>query len=102
MLDQIENLAKNGARDAARQLLSELQNMLENLQAGRPMQGDQQAGEQMMQSMNELADMIRRQQELMTRPTRPARHGQRRADDARGDNRRCQLQEQRSPSRRGS
>ncbi len=65
MLDQIENLAKNGARDAARQLLSELQNMMENLQAGRPMQGDQQAGSEMMQSLNELGDMIRRQQQLM-------------------------------------
>ena len=39
MLDQIENLAKTGARDAARQLLSELQNMLENLQAGQPDDG---------------------------------------------------------------
>jgi hypothetical protein len=65
MLDQIENLAKNGARDAARQLLSELQNMLENLQAGRPMMGDQQDGGQMMQSLNELGEMIRRQQQLM-------------------------------------
>ena len=73
MLDQIENLAKNGARDAAKQLLSELQNMLENLQAGRPMQGDQQAGEQMMQSLNELADMIRRQQELMDQTHRAER-----------------------------
>lgn len=65
MLDQIENLAKNGARDAARQLLSELQNMMENLQAGRPMMGDQQQGGQMMQALNELADMIRKQQQLM-------------------------------------
>jgi uncharacterized protein (TIGR02302 family) len=73
MLDQIENLARNGARDAARQLLSELQNMLENLQAGRPMQGDQQAGDQMMQSLNELADMIRRQQQLMDETHRAER-----------------------------
>jgi uncharacterized protein (TIGR02302 family) len=64
MLDRIEDLAKSGARDAARQLLSELQNMLENLQAGRPMMGDPRSGE-MMQSLNELGDMIRRQQQLM-------------------------------------
>jgi uncharacterized protein (TIGR02302 family) len=64
MLDQIENLARTGNRDAARQLLSQLQNMLENLQAGRPMNGDPQSG-QMMQALNGLADMIRRQQELM-------------------------------------
>ncbi len=73
----IEKLARNGAKDAARQMLSELQNMLENLQAGRPMQGDQQAGDQMMQSLNELADMIRRQQELMDETHRAERgHGQ--------------------------
>jgi len=64
MLDQIENLARTGNRDAARQLLSQLQNMLENMQAGRPMNGDPQ-GQQMMQALNDLADMIRRQQQLM-------------------------------------
>ena len=73
MLDQIENLAKNGARDAARQLLSEMQNMLENLQAGRPMMGDRGQNDQMMQSLNELADMIRRQQELMDKTHRADR-----------------------------
>src|SRR5581483_601473 len=64
MVDQIENLARTGNRDAARQLLSQLQNMLENLQAGRPMNGDPQ-GQQMMQALNDLANMIRRQQQLM-------------------------------------
>ena len=73
MLDQIENLAKNGARDAARQMLSQLQNMLENLQTGRPMQGQQQGSDQMMQSLNELADMIRRQQQLMDETHRAQR-----------------------------
>jgi uncharacterized protein (TIGR02302 family) len=70
MLDQIENLAKNGARDAARQLLSQLQNMLENLQSGRPMVGDQQNSDQMMESLNDLSDLIQRQQSLMDRTFR--------------------------------
>ena len=70
MLDQIENLAKNGARDAARQMLSELQNMLENLQTGRPMMGNQQQGGEMMQALNQLGDMIRRQQQLMDQTNR--------------------------------
>lgn len=74
MLDQIEDLAKNGARDAARQMLSELQNMLENLQTGQPMMGNQQQNGEMMQSLNELADMIRRQQELMDQ-TQRSRNG---------------------------
>ena len=42
MMDQIENLAKSGSRDQAEQLLSQLQEMMNNLQAGRPQQG--QAG----------------------------------------------------------
>ncbi len=69
MLDRIENLARTGARDAARQMLSELQNMLNNLQAARPQQGGQQ-NSQAMQSLNQLGDMIRKQEELMNRTYR--------------------------------
>ncbi len=72
MLDRIEDLAQSGARDAARQLLSELQNMLENLQAGRPMMGNPQSN-QMMQGLNQLGDMIRRQQQLMDETHRAER-----------------------------
>lgn len=65
MLNRIEELAKTGAKDAARELLSQMQQMLENLQAGRPqMRQNQQAGE-MMQSLDELSDLIQRQQRLM-------------------------------------
>jgi uncharacterized protein (TIGR02302 family) len=74
MLDQIENLAKTGARDAARQLLSQLQNMMENLQAGQPQAGSQ-AQQQAMQQLNQLGDMIRRQEQLMNR-TFSAQRGQ--------------------------
>ncbi len=71
MLDQIENLARTGARDAARQMLSQLQNMLENLQANRPMNGQQ--NDQAMQSLNQLGDMIRKQEELMNKTYRADR-----------------------------
>jgi hypothetical protein len=50
-------------------MLSELQNMLENLQAGRPQQGNQQ-NDQAMQSLNQLGDMIRKQEDLMNRTYR--------------------------------
>jgi uncharacterized protein (TIGR02302 family) len=73
MLDRIENLARTGARDAARELLSQLQNMLENLQAGRPMQGNQANANQLMQSLDKLGDMIRRQQSLMDQTYRSDR-----------------------------
>ena len=73
MLDRIEDLAKTGARDAARQLLSQLQNMLENLQAGQPQMGDNQQSDQMMQNLNQLGDMIRKQEELMNQTFRADR-----------------------------
>jgi len=65
LMDRIEDLARSGARDAARQLLSELQDMLNNLQAGRPLFGDQQRAGEMLDSLNELGDMIRQQEELL-------------------------------------
>ena len=36
MLDRLENLARSGAKDAARQLLQQLQQMMENLQMAPP------------------------------------------------------------------
>ncbi|HWJ76431.1 MAG TPA: TIGR02302 family protein [Kaistia sp.] len=63
LMDKIENLAKSGSREAAQQMLSELQQMMENLEAGR----SRQAGKSgpMDQALDNLGDMIRRQQELM-------------------------------------
>jgi uncharacterized protein (TIGR02302 family) len=70
MLDQIENLAKSGSRDKAQELLSQLQNMMNNLQAGRPgQQGGQQQGE-MRRQMDKLGELMRRQQELMNKTFR--------------------------------
>ncbi|MBA3518605.1 MAG: TIGR02302 family protein, partial [Rhizobiales bacterium] len=64
MLDRIEDLAELGDRDAAQQLLSELQQMLDNLQMAQP--GQMQPGDQqMMEQMDELADIMREQQRLM-------------------------------------
>lgn len=64
MMDQIENLAKSGDRDKAQQLLSELQDMMNNLQAGRQQPGGEQDSE-MRQQMDKLGDIMRRQQEMM-------------------------------------
>jgi uncharacterized protein (TIGR02302 family) len=65
MMDQIENLAKTGSRDAAQQMLSELQQMLENLEASRSQQGQQGQNGEMNQALDKLGEMIRRQQQLM-------------------------------------
>ena len=65
MLDRLENLARSGAKDAARQLLQQLQEMMENLQAGMPDGND--GDEDMMSALDELGDMIHQQQQLRDR-----------------------------------
>lgn len=65
MLRRIEELAKSGSRDAARELLSQMQQMLENLQAGRPQNMPNGMSQEMMDALNELGQMIQRQQQLM-------------------------------------
>jgi uncharacterized protein (TIGR02302 family) len=66
MLDRLENLAKSGAKDAARQLLQQLSQMMENLQMGTQDTGGDD-NDDMMQALDELGDMIRQQQNLRDR-----------------------------------
>jgi len=68
MLDQIEELAKSGARDQAQQMLQQLQDMMNNLQMAQRQQGQQGEGGQqgeMRQQMDKLGELMRKQQELM-------------------------------------
>src|SRR5207244_1588378 len=60
LLDRLERTSRSD-KDAARQLLDQLQQMLENLQMAQP--GQSGDGE-MEQALNELGDMIRKQQQL--------------------------------------
>lgn len=63
MIDRMERLSRSGEKDAARALLDQLQQMLENLQMAQPGQG----GDEMEQALNELGDVIRKQQQLRDR-----------------------------------
>jgi uncharacterized protein (TIGR02302 family) len=64
MLDRMEQAARSGNKDAARELLDQMQSMLENLQMARPgAQGDD-GDDDMMSALDELGDMIRKQQQL--------------------------------------
>ena len=67
MMDQIENLARSGNRDAAQQMLNELQRMMNNLQAGRMQRGQQgqQQNSQMRQQIDKLGEIMQEQQRLM-------------------------------------
>jgi uncharacterized protein (TIGR02302 family) len=70
MIDKMEDLAKSGARDAARRMLEQLQSMLENLQTARPGQQDGEDGDDMMSALDDLGNMIREQQRLRDRTFR--------------------------------
>lgn len=65
MLDQALELARNGARAEARQLLARLQNMLENLRTHRGA-SPQQMG-QARQTMRSMEQLMREQQNLLDR-----------------------------------
>jgi uncharacterized protein (TIGR02302 family) len=63
MMDRLENLARSGNKEAARRLLEEMQAMLENLRTARPGQMEE-GDDDMMSALDELGDMIRKQQQL--------------------------------------
>ena len=69
MLDRLENMARNGAKDAARELLQQLEQMMENLQMATPDMNGDDLGD-MMQQLDDLGDMIHDQQELRDRTFR--------------------------------
>jgi uncharacterized protein (TIGR02302 family) len=84
MLDRLERMSRSGDKEAAKQLLEQLQQMLENLQMAQPGQG---GDNEMEQALNELGDMIRKQQQLRDKTFK---QGQ----DQRGERRRGQKGEQ--------
>ncbi len=65
MLDQIRELSRTGARDAAQQMLSQMQKMLENLRNPRMTQQQREQAAEMMKRMNELENLRQRQQKVM-------------------------------------
>jgi uncharacterized protein (TIGR02302 family) len=79
MIDRMERLARSGDRDAARQLLEQLQSMLENLQMAQPGQGGNDL-------QDELGDVIRKQQQLRDKTFRQGQDSRRdRMRGQRGD-----------------
>ncbi len=80
MIERMERLSRSGDKEAARQLLDQLQQMLENLQMAQPGQGEG-AGEDLQQSLNELGDMIRKQQQLRDKTYRQGLDSRRDHDD---------------------
>ena len=65
MMDRIEDLAKSGSEDAARELLNEMQRMMDNMRTGLHEQQPHAEGNQNNKALDELSDLMQQQQELM-------------------------------------
>lgn len=65
MLDTIQKLAESGANEAAQEMLSQLENMLRNLQPGMSAQMQPQGNSPMSEMLGDLSELMRRQQQLM-------------------------------------
>ncbi len=76
MIERARELAQSGARDAARELLSQLREMLENMQAGLMNQQFAENEFGAWQMMEQLDSMMRRQQELLDRSFQRSHQGE--------------------------
>ncbi len=65
MLDQIENLARSGAREEAGKMLSDLQRMMNNLQTTRRQPPGEQQDGRVNKQMEALGKLLQDQQKLM-------------------------------------
>ncbi|MEQ1520332.1 MAG: TIGR02302 family protein [Aestuariivirga sp.] len=70
MLDTIEKLTQNGANEAAQELLAQLDEILKNLEPGMAQQGGPPGDSATTEMLNELSELMRRQQELMDKTQR--------------------------------
>lgn len=67
LIEKARELARNGATDAAKELLAQLQEILENLRAGNFTEQMNKAMNDAHGMMEEMEEMVRRQQELLDR-----------------------------------
>lgn len=75
MMRNLEDMAQNGSREQAQQLLSEMQDLMERLQSGRQDQAQAQKNQEMMKMMEELGNMVGDQQSLMDETFQERRKG---------------------------
>jgi uncharacterized protein (TIGR02302 family) len=70
MLDRMQELSRSGAQDEARELLSQFQEMLENLKPGPLSEQQMQAQREAMQMLDDVQKLTRAQRDLMDRTYR--------------------------------
>ena len=76
VLDRIRELGQGGARERARELLSQLQDILENLQPGGPRFALGENGAELEGALESLAEVMRGQRDLLDRTFRSTRGGE--------------------------
>lgn len=76
MLDAIDKLNKSGSKDAAQEMLSQLDQLLQNLQPGLSDQAGKDGDPELQQKLDELSDMMRKQQKLMDQTQKLPRPGE--------------------------
>jgi uncharacterized protein (TIGR02302 family) len=76
MMKNIEEMAKNGSREQAQQLLSEMRDLMERMQSGRMNEAQAKQNQEMMQMMEELGNMVGDQQKLMDETFEERRGGE--------------------------
>lgn len=65
MLDEIQKLAESGSRDEARNLLNQMQRMMNNLQTARPNNNGKQGDNPMREQIDKLGKLLQDQKKLM-------------------------------------
>jgi len=67
MMNDLERNAREGSREEAERMLSELRELMDRLQAGNSPEAkaERERAEQMMKKLNQLSDLTSRQQQLM-------------------------------------
>ncbi|ASG19802.1 TIGR02302 family protein [Nitrospirillum viridazoti] len=79
MMEQLEQMAQTGARDAARKMLDQMQDLMESVQTGPqkpPTEAEQQQMRQNLQMLEKLQDLTKRQRELMDQTFRQGDRGE--------------------------
>ncbi len=88
LLDRARELSRTGSRDAARELLSQLRGILENLRAGVMSDRQRDARRRGQRTLRDLGDLMMRQQQLLDRSFRRTQRGMQGADDPPGSDQR--------------
>ncbi len=101
MMKELEDTAKNGSRDQAQQMLSQLRDLLERLQTGQMSKKDGERGQMMMKKLDELGNMIGQQQRLMDQTYSEHRKAQRQLGGSNEGSREHQSSRQGQPGQNG-